>query len=77
MVKKLVDWIETQRAGPFSFNANQPTSNVFIADFIELYDFTFVRAVIELNKNIFNAQPISETNDNDIDDNESNTKTET
>lgn len=51
--KKLIDWIRKQRAGPFPLNANQPTSNVFIADFIELNDSAFCRTVIELNNKIF------------------------
>ncbi|XP_055297283.1 PI-PLC X domain-containing protein 3 isoform X3 [Sitodiplosis mosellana] len=52
--KKLTDWIKVQRPGPFSLNANQPTSNVFIADFIELKNFQFCRTVIALNGKIFN-----------------------
>lgn len=52
MSKKLIDWIRVQRAGPFTMNANQPTSNVFIADFIELNNSAFCRAVIELNTKI-------------------------
>lgn len=43
-----------QRPGPFSLNANQPTSNVFIADFIELKNFQFCRTVIALNEKILN-----------------------
>lgn len=52
MSKKLIDWIRNQRAGPFTINVNQPTSNVFIADFIELNNSAFCRAVIELNNKI-------------------------
>lgn len=51
--KKLIDWIKVQRPGPFELNANQPTTNVFIADFIELNNFQFCRAVVELNDKIF------------------------
>lgn len=57
-----------QRPGPFLLNTNQPTSNVFIADFIELNDFQFCRTVIELNEKIFNKSTIAErdkNNDND------------
>lgn len=58
-----------QRPGPFSLNANQPTSNVFIADFIELNDFQFCRTVIELNEKIFNESTIAERDkNNDIHD---------
>lgn len=42
-----------QRPGPFELNANQPTTNVFIADFIELNNSQFCRTVIELNDKIF------------------------
>lgn len=49
----MTDWIKEQRAGPFSLNSNQPTSNVFIADFIELNDFEFPRTVIALNDKLF------------------------
>lgn len=41
-----------QCPGPFALNANQPTSNVFIADFIELNNFQFCRTVIDLNNKI-------------------------
>lgn len=53
MNKKLIDWLKVQKPGPFELNGNQPTSNVFIADFIELKDFQFCRTVIELNNKIF------------------------
>lgn len=52
--KKMTDWIKVQRAGPFSLNSNHPTSNVFIADFIELNDFEFPRTIITLNDKLFN-----------------------
>lgn len=66
--KKLIDWIKSQRAGPFSLDANQPTSNVFIADFIELNNFEFCRTVVGLNDRI--VLPISECNSSDkIDEN--------
>lgn len=51
--KKLISWITEQRPGPFSLNGNQPTSNVFIADFIELNHFQFCRTVIALNEKIY------------------------
>lgn len=51
--KKLIDWIKVQQPGPFDLNANQPTTNVFIADFIELNNFEFCRTVVELNNKIF------------------------
>lgn len=62
--KNLSDWIEVQRPGPFSLNANQPTSNVFIADFIELNNFQFCRTVIKLNEKIFHELTISEREKN-------------
>lgn len=40
-------------------NSNQPTSNVFIADFIELNNSAFCHAVIELNNKI-----VANTSDN-------------
>lgn len=49
VVRKLTKWIEEQRCGPFSSDSDKPTFNVFIADFIELNDFEFCRAVIGLN----------------------------
>lgn len=51
--KEMTDWIKVQQPGPFSINENQPTSNVFIADFIELNNFQFSRTVIALNEKIF------------------------
>lgn len=42
-----------QKPGPFELNGNHPTSNVFIADFVELNNFQFCRTVIELNDKIF------------------------
>lgn len=51
--KSMTDWIKVQHTGPFSLNGNQPTSNVFIADFIELKNFQFSRAVISLNEKLF------------------------
>lgn len=75
MCKKLTDWIKVQRPGPFSLNANQPTSNVFIADFIELKNFQFCRTVIALNDKIFNestikseSNPISDNENSDVKD---------
>lgn len=51
--KELIDWISMQRSGPFELNGNLPTSNVFIADFVELNNFQFCRTVIALNDKIF------------------------
>lgn len=56
MNKKLIDWISVQRSGPFELNGNRPTSNVFIADFVELNNFQFCRTVIGLNDKIFTEQ---------------------
>lgn len=67
--KKLTKWIKLQQPGPFSLNADQPTSNVFIADFIELNDFEFCRTVIGLNNKIFNESTIIERDSNDNNDN--------
>lgn len=53
MNKKLIDWLKVQKPGPFELNENQPTSNVFIADFVELNNFQFCRTIIELNDKIF------------------------
>lgn len=64
MNKKLIDWIKAQRPGPFELNANQPTSNVFIADFIELNNAQFCRTVIELNDKIFSERTGDKANDN-------------
>lgn len=52
VTKGLTDWIKVQCPGPFEFNGNQPTCNVFIADFIELNNFEFSRTVVELNSKI-------------------------
>lgn len=65
MNKKLIDWIKVQRPGPFELNANQPTANVFIADFIELNNSEFCRTVIELNDKILKELVRDKNNDND------------
>lgn len=62
--KKLIDWLKVQKPGPFELNGNQPTSNVFIADFVELNNFQFCRTVIELNDKIF-KELICEQRSND------------
>lgn len=54
-----------QRSGPFEMNGNQPTSNVFIADFVELNNFKFCRTVIELNDKIFKELMSEQSNGND------------
>lgn len=51
-----------QRPGPFELNGNQPTSNVFIADFVELNNFQFCRTVIELNDKIFKELMCEQSN---------------
>lgn len=67
------DWIKEQRPGPFILNRNQPTSNVFIADFIELENFQFCYTVIALNAKIFKELRKSiECNDIDKNDDETN-----
>lgn len=70
--KKLNDWISVQRSGPFELNGNRPTSNVFIADFVELNNFQFCRTVIGLNDKILTElvcmqqqQHEQQSNDND------------
>lgn len=65
MNKKLIDWIKVQRPGPFELNANQPTTNVFIADFIEINNSEFCRTVIELNDKILKELLCDKNNDND------------
>lgn len=50
VIKGLTDWIKLQRPGPFL--PNQPTTNVFIADFIEMNNFEFCKVVIDLNEKI-------------------------
>lgn len=59
MCKSMTGWIRGQRTGPFSLNGNQPTSNVFIADFIELKNSQFPRAVISLNEKLFRELTMS------------------
>lgn len=49
----LFEWIRKQTPGRFSAG-DQPTSNVFIADFVELNDFEFSKIVIGLNKKLIN-----------------------
>lgn len=67
--KKLIDWIKVQRPGPFAMNGNKPTSNVFIADFVELNNFQFCRTVIELNDKIFKELMSEQSNKCAIDGN--------
>lgn len=50
VIKRLVDWIESQSPGLPS--SDTPKCNVFIADFIELNNFQFSRIVVELNKKL-------------------------
>lgn len=51
--QKLFDWIRDQTPGPFNkLGDARPTSNVFIADFVELNDYEFCKIVIGLNKKL-------------------------
>lgn len=52
MNKELINWIKEQRVGPFTSNCDQPTFNVFLADFIDLKSSEFCRTVIQLNSQI-------------------------
>lgn len=60
MCKKVFDWIRQQRPGIFQ-TGESPTSNVFIADFIDMNDFEFCKIVVALNSKIL--QSSVETND--------------
>lgn len=46
--KGLFDWIKTRAPGKF-VEGESPTSNVFIADFVDLKDSEFCRIVVNLN----------------------------
>lgn len=41
----MTDWIRTRKTGP----SDWPGHNIFIADFVSLNDYQFVRAVLSLN----------------------------
>lgn len=49
--KHLFDWIRTQKPGPFKIG-DKPTSNVFIADFVDLDEYEFCKIVIGLNEKL-------------------------
>jgi hypothetical protein len=52
---KMADWIKTQTPGRF-MNGEKPTSNVFLADFVDIRDNNFSRIVIDLNMKIVNNE---------------------
>lgn len=60
MCKKVFDWIRQQRPGVFQ-SGETPTSNVFIADFIDMNNFEFCKIVVALNSKIL--MPIFEAKD--------------
>lgn len=49
--KGLFAWIKTQKPGKFE-RGEKPTSNVFIADFIDLKDNDFCKIVVGLNEQL-------------------------
>lgn len=52
--KKVFNWIRQQRPGVFQ-TGETPTSNVFIADFIDMNDFEFCKIVVALNSQIMQS----------------------
>lgn len=52
--KGLFDWIKTQEPGQFQ-RGQKPTSNVFIADFIDLKDSEFCKIVVSLNEKLLRS----------------------
>lgn len=52
--KGLFDWIKTQAPGIFQ-RGQKPTSNVFIADFIDLKDGEFCKIVVSLNGKLLDS----------------------
>lgn len=48
---QLFEWIKAQQPGPFR-TGEKPTTNVFIADFIDLRETEFSKIVISLNKKL-------------------------
>lgn len=52
---QLADWIKTQNPGRFR-DGDKPTSNVFLADFVDIRDNNFCRIVIDLNMKLVNNQ---------------------
>lgn len=49
--KGLFAWIMTQKPGKFE-QGEKPTSNVFIADFVDLNDNEFCKIVVDLNQQL-------------------------
>ena len=45
---QMIDWIKEQSPGNFEEDS-QPNSNVFIADFVDLFDNLFTKTIIDLN----------------------------
>lgn len=70
MNKELINWIKEQRVGPFTSNCEQPTFNVFLADFIDLKNSEFCRTVIQLNSQIQESIDIGKKQGNNATDNE-------
>ncbi len=52
--KGLFDWITTLAPGKFE-EGQKPTSNVFIADFIDLNDNEFCKIVVNLNEKLLKS----------------------
>lgn len=53
--KGLFDWIKTQVPGKFQ-RGEKPTSNVFIADFIDLKYSEFCKIVVGLNEKLLSSE---------------------
>lgn len=51
--KQLADWIKTQTPGRFR-EGDKPTSNVFLADFVDIRNNNFSKIVVDLNMKIMN-----------------------
>lgn len=52
VINGLWEWIEIQRPGSFETKDDQPTVNVFIADFVEIYNHKFCKIVVNLNEKL-------------------------
>ncbi|XP_055386526.1 PI-PLC X domain-containing protein 2 [Condylostylus longicornis] len=53
--KKMSDWIEEQRPGKCTCDS-EPKVNVFIADFVHIYNGDFCKKIIELNNKIVDPE---------------------
>lgn len=53
--KGLFDWVRARTPGKFERGA-RPTSNVFIADFVELKDCEFCKIVVNLNQKLMTTE---------------------